>query len=93
MFASALSSLTGIFMHALSSELANISQHLYAHRHHPNLMVMEVEVVRQVASKDPITVNLVSSFTPQSVDIDFQPGPDYRGGRRVHLVWHLISPM
>lgn len=46
-------------------------------------MVMEVEVVRQVTSKDSITVDLVSSFTPQSDDIDFQPGPDYGGGRRV----------
>lgn len=49
-------------------------------------MVMEVEVVRPVTSEDPTTVNLVSSFTPQSADIDFQPGPDYRGGRRVITV-------
>lgn len=73
-------------MHALSSEGANISQHLYAHRYYPNLMVMEVEVVRQVTSKDPIAVTLVSSFTPQSVDINFQPCPDYKGGRQVESV-------
>lgn len=78
-------------MHALSLAGANVSQHLYAHRHYPNLMVMEVEVVRQVASKDPITVNLVSSFTPQSADIDFQSGPDYRGGRQVQSVRYLTS--
>lgn len=73
-------------MHALSAAGATISQHLYAHRHYPNLMVMEVEVVRPVTSEDAITVNLVSSFTPQGADIDFQPGPDYRGGRQVQSV-------
>lgn len=70
----------------MSTEGASVSQHLYAHRHYPNLMVMEVEVVRPVTSEDPTTVNLVSSFTPQSADIDFQPGPDYRGARRVQSV-------
>lgn len=74
---------SGTFTHALSAAGASVSQHLYAHRHYPNLMVMEVEVVRPVTSEDPTTVNLVSSFTPQSADIDFQPGPDYRGGRHI----------
>lgn len=44
-------------------------------------MVMEVLMVRQVASEEPITVNLVSSFMPQSKDIVFESGPDYKGGR------------
>lgn len=44
-------------------------------------MVMEVLLVRQVASKDPITVKLVTSFTPQSKDIVFESRPDYKGGR------------
>lgn len=46
-------------------------------------MVMEILVGRQVTSQELITVNLVSSFTPQSKDIDFQPDPDYKGGRSV----------
>ena len=44
-------------------------------------MVMEVLLARQAPSEDPVTVNLVSSFTPQSKDIVFEPGPDYKGGR------------
>ncbi|MGH0150675.1 UNVERIFIED_CONTAM: hypothetical protein FKN15_017843 [Acipenser sinensis] len=31
-----------------------------------------------------MTVQLQSSFTPQSSDIAFEPGPDYQGGRHIH---------
>lgn len=58
-----------------------ITQCLYSHRYHSNLMVMEVQVVRHIASEEPTTVDMVSSFTPQSKDIDFQSCPDYKGGR------------
>lgn len=44
-------------------------------------MVMEVLVVRQAASEEPVAVKMVSSFTPQSKDIVFESGPDYKGGR------------
>lgn len=44
-------------------------------------MVMEILLVRQVTSEEPITVNLVTSFTPESKDIVFESGPDYKGGR------------
>lgn len=44
-------------------------------------MVMEVLLVRQVTSEEPVTVKLVSSFTPQSKDIVFESGPDYKGGK------------
>lgn len=44
-------------------------------------MVMEVLMVRHVTSEEPFTVEMVSSFTPQSQDIDFKLGPDYKGGR------------
>ncbi|KAM6937392.1 protein-glucosylgalactosylhydroxylysine glucosidase [Xenentodon cancila] len=70
----------GIFTHTLSSSSATASQTLYSHRFCPNLMVMEVLLVRQATSNDPVTVNLVSSFTPQSKDITFEPGPKYKGG-------------
>jgi len=44
-------------------------------------MVMEVLLVREGTSEEPATVNLVSAFTPQSKDIVFESGPDYKGGR------------
>lgn len=44
-------------------------------------MVMEVLMVRHVTSEEPFTVEMVSSFAPQSKDIQFQFGPDYKGGR------------
>ncbi|XP_029290039.1 protein-glucosylgalactosylhydroxylysine glucosidase [Cottoperca gobio] len=74
---------TGIFTHTLSSASVTVTQSLYSHRHYPNLMVMEVLMVRQVTSEEPITVNLVSSFTPQSKDILFESGPDYKGGSHI----------
>lgn len=58
-----------------------VSQTFYSHRHYSNLMVMEVLMVRQVTSEEPFTVEMVSSFTPQSRDIEFKCGPDYKGGR------------
>uniref|UniRef100_A0A3Q4HDC6 Protein-glucosylgalactosylhydroxylysine glucosidase n=1 Tax=Neolamprologus brichardi TaxID=32507 RepID=A0A3Q4HDC6_NEOBR len=69
----------GIFIHTLSSASATATQSLYSHRHYPNLMVMEILLERQVTSQEPVTVKLVSSFTPQSKDIRFEAGPDYRG--------------
>lgn len=71
---------TGIFTHTISSARVTVSQSLYSHRFYPNLMVMEVLMVRHVASEQPVIVNLDSSFTPQSKDIVFEYGPDYRGG-------------
>ncbi|XP_068170245.1 protein-glucosylgalactosylhydroxylysine glucosidase isoform X2 [Antennarius striatus] len=74
---------TGVFTHTLSSASLSVSLCWYSHRHYSNMMVMEVLLVRQVTSQEPVTVQLVSSFTPQSKDIDFEPGPDYRGGRHI----------
>ncbi|XP_029909518.1 protein-glucosylgalactosylhydroxylysine glucosidase isoform X2 [Myripristis murdjan] len=73
----------GIFTHTLSTANVTASQSLYAHRYYSNMMVMEILLVRQVTSEEPITVKLVSSFTPESKDIVFQPAPDYRGGRHI----------
>lgn len=44
-------------------------------------MVMEVLVKCHVTSEEPTTVKMVSSFTPESEDIVFESGPDYKGGR------------
>lgn len=74
---------TGIFTHTLSSASVTASQSLYSHRYHSNLMVMEVLLVRQVTSEQPITVNLVTSFTPESKDIVFKSGPEYKGGSHI----------
>lgn len=71
----------GIFTHTLTSANATASQSLYCHRFYPNIMVMEVLLERQVTSDQPVSVNLVSSFTPQSKDIVFETGPSYKGGR------------
>lgn len=60
---------------------ATVLQTLYSHRYYSNLMVMEVLMVRHVTSEEPFTVEMVSSFTPHSKDINFQFGPDYKGGR------------
>lgn len=72
---------TGIFTHTLSSASVTVSQSLYSHRYYSNLMVMEILLVRRETSEEPITVKLVSSFTPESKDIVFESGPDYKGGR------------
>ncbi|XP_037308492.2 protein-glucosylgalactosylhydroxylysine glucosidase [Pungitius pungitius] len=74
---------TGIFTHSLSSARAKVSQSLYSHRYYPNLMVMEILLVREETSEGPITVNLLSSFTPQSKDIVFESRPDYKGGSHI----------
>lgn len=73
----------GIFTHTLLTAGVSASQSFYAHRHYANLMVMEVLLVRQVASEEPLTVKLSSSFTPQSRDIAFQSAPDYKTGRHI----------
>lgn len=77
-----LSSLSlGIFTHSLRTVRVIASQSLYTHRHHPNLMVMEVLLVRQGTSQEPITIKMDSGFTPQSDDIVFHSEPDYKGAR------------
>ncbi|XP_074533176.1 protein-glucosylgalactosylhydroxylysine glucosidase [Halichoeres trimaculatus] len=81
---------TGVFTHTLSSASVTVSQSLYSHRYYSNLMVMEVLLVRQVTSEEPITVQLDSSFTPQSKDIVFESGPDYKGGS--HILGKTSSP-
>ncbi|XP_029009026.1 protein-glucosylgalactosylhydroxylysine glucosidase [Betta splendens] len=75
---------TGIFTHTLSTASVTASQSLYSHRYYSNMMVMEVMLVRQVTSAEPIAVKLLSSFTPQSKDIVFEAGPDYKGARYIH---------
>lgn len=47
-------------------------------------MVMEIMLVRQGAAEETITVELLTSFQPQSKDISFQTGPDYKGGRHIY---------
>lgn len=74
---------TGVFAHTLSSASVTVSQSFYSHRYYSNLMVMEVLLVRQVTSEEPINVKLLTSFTPQSKDIVFESGPDYKGGRHI----------
>ncbi|XP_056138113.1 protein-glucosylgalactosylhydroxylysine glucosidase [Lampris incognitus] len=73
----------GIFTHTLNTADVTVSQSFYAHRYYSNLMVMEILMARQTASEEPITVKLVSSFTPESDDIVFQSAPDYKGGRHI----------
>ncbi|KAM4619384.1 protein-glucosylgalactosylhydroxylysine glucosidase isoform 2-T4 [Polymixia lowei] len=74
---------TGIFSHTLNTARVTATQSFYAHRFYPNLMVMELLLVRQGALEEPITVKLVSSFTPESKDIDFRSAPDYKNGRHI----------
>uniref|UniRef100_A0A7N8Y178 Protein-glucosylgalactosylhydroxylysine glucosidase n=1 Tax=Mastacembelus armatus TaxID=205130 RepID=A0A7N8Y178_9TELE len=81
----------GIFTHTLSTASVTVSQSLYSHRYYSNMMVMEILMVRQGTSEEPITVKLVSSFTPQSKDIVFESAPDYKfpgaSCPTVHLIW------
>uniref|UniRef100_A0A6Q2Y5Y2 Protein-glucosylgalactosylhydroxylysine glucosidase n=1 Tax=Esox lucius TaxID=8010 RepID=A0A6Q2Y5Y2_ESOLU len=75
---------TGIFTHSLRTANVMASQLLYAHRHHPNLLVMEVLLVRQGTSQEPIRVKLDSRFKPRSDDVVFQSEPQYKGGSYIH---------
>ncbi|KAL0968837.1 hypothetical protein UPYG_G00272530 [Umbra pygmaea] len=70
----------GIFSHTLRTANVMASQFLYAHRHHANLLVMEVLLVRQGTSQEPIVAKLNSTFSPQSDDIVFHSEACYRGG-------------
>ncbi|XP_029378965.1 protein-glucosylgalactosylhydroxylysine glucosidase [Echeneis naucrates] len=79
----------GIFTHTLKSASVAASQTLYSHRYYANLMVMEILLERQVTSQEPITVRMVSSFTPHSKDIVFEPGPEYKGGS--HIQGHTTT--
>eukprot|EP00066_Takifugu_rubripes_P004399 XP_003967747.1 PREDICTED: acid trehalase-like protein 1 isoform X2 [Takifugu rubripes] len=74
----------GVFTHTLTTPSVAVSQTFYSHRCYPNLMVMEVLMVRHVTSEEPFTVEMVGSFTPQSQDVEFKLGPDYKGGRYIH---------
>ncbi|XP_034032237.1 protein-glucosylgalactosylhydroxylysine glucosidase isoform X2 [Thalassophryne amazonica] len=74
---------SGVFTHSQMTAQVTASQSWYAHRRNSNLMVMEILLVRQIKSDEPITVKLISSFTPQSKDIAFQSAPDYKGGRHI----------
>ncbi|KAK6472463.1 protein-glucosylgalactosylhydroxylysine glucosidase [Huso huso] len=80
----------GWFTHSQSCDDVTVSQTILAHRSHPNLLAMELRMERQVTPGEPITVQLQSSFTPQSSDIAFEPGPDYQGGRHIH--GHTLTP-
>ncbi|XP_063053306.1 protein-glucosylgalactosylhydroxylysine glucosidase [Engraulis encrasicolus] len=73
----------GLFTHSLCTASVCASQTFYAHRHYPNLLVMEVIMVRQVTSQEPITLQLDSSFNPYSKDISFQEASDYKGGKHI----------
>ncbi|XP_051545366.1 protein-glucosylgalactosylhydroxylysine glucosidase isoform X2 [Myxocyprinus asiaticus] len=74
---------SGIFSHTIVTPHVEISQVLYAHRQHSNILVMEVFLKRLVLSAEPITIQLESFFNPQSDDITFQNAPDYKGGRHI----------
>lgn len=75
---------TGVFTHTLSTARVTASQSLYSHRSYCNLMVMEIMLVRQGTDEEPITVDLLTSFKPQSKDIIFEIGPDYKTGRHIY---------
>ena len=70
-----------MFTHTLSTAISTATQSFYAHRYFSNLMVMEVSIERRAVTMEPVTVKLSTSFTPQSIDIDFQSAADYKGGR------------
>ncbi|KAL0155359.1 hypothetical protein M9458_049622, partial [Cirrhinus mrigala] len=69
-----------VFSHTVVTPRFEAAQVLYAHRQQSNLLVMEVLLKRSDTSAEPVTIQLESSFKPQSDDIVFQNGPDYKGG-------------
>ncbi|XP_034391974.1 protein-glucosylgalactosylhydroxylysine glucosidase isoform X2 [Cyclopterus lumpus] len=86
---------TGIFTHSRSSASVTVSQSLYSHRHYPNLMVMEILLVRQVTSEEPVTVNLrvyiplsLSHIQGKVTTAEFPGGPC----PTVHLIWTPTPP-
>ncbi|XP_016392039.1 acid trehalase-like protein 1 [Sinocyclocheilus rhinocerous] len=80
---------TGVFSHSVVTPRFEAAQVLYAHRQQTNLLVMEVLLKRSETSTEPITIQLESSFKPQSDDIVFQSAPDYKGGR--HIFGQTVS--
>ncbi|XP_051545370.1 protein-glucosylgalactosylhydroxylysine glucosidase isoform X6 [Myxocyprinus asiaticus] len=83
---------SGIFSHTIVTPHVEISQVLYAHRQHSNILVMEVFLKRLVLSAEPITIQLESFFNPQSDDITFQNAPDYKGGSAFPSSSEATSP-
>ncbi|XP_073688280.1 protein-glucosylgalactosylhydroxylysine glucosidase-like [Garra rufa] len=74
---------SGIFSHTVVTPRFEATQVLYAHREQSNLLVMEILLKRTETSAEPITIQLESSFNPQSEDIVFQDAPDYQAGRHI----------
>ncbi|KAK2866874.1 hypothetical protein Q8A67_024991 [Cirrhinus molitorella] len=74
---------SGVFSHTVVTPRLEATQVLYAHRQHSNLLVMEVLLKRSETSAEPLTIQLESSFKPQSDDIVFQNAPDYKAGRHI----------
>ncbi|KAF4094827.1 protein-glucosylgalactosylhydroxylysine glucosidase-like [Onychostoma macrolepis] len=80
---------TGVFSHSVVTPGFEATQVLYTHRQQTNLLVMEVLLKRSETSAEPVTIQLESSFKPQSDDIVFQNAPDYKGGR--HIFGQTVS--
>ncbi|MFT7806964.1 acid trehalase-like protein 1 isoform X1 [Arapaima gigas] len=74
---------SGVFSEVVQTPSVTVSLSYYAHRCSPNMLVMEVCLVRQGAAEEPLTVELHSSFKPSSEDIAFHATDDYRGGRYI----------
>lgn len=74
----------GVFECVLKSERMLVVQRMYAHRSRRNLLVHSVHVQRTGPDQSPLHLNLSSSFTPFSEDIDFKEGSAFLEARYIY---------
>ncbi|KAJ7420779.1 Acid trehalase-like protein 1 [Willisornis vidua] len=79
-----LNTRTGTFSHTIQSSGYVATQQLYAHHSLVHLMAFSITIQRLDHSTQPITIQLQTSFVPQSQDLDLTPGPDFQGAHYIY---------
>ncbi|NXG05484.1 PGGHG glucosidase, partial [Sakesphorus luctuosus] len=79
-----LNTRTGTFSHTIQSTGYVATQQIYAHYSLVHLMSFSITIRRLDHSTQPITIQLQTSFMPQSQDLDLTPGPDFQGAHYIY---------
>ncbi|NXK87366.1 PGGHG glucosidase, partial [Formicarius rufipectus] len=80
----ALNTRTGTFSHTIQTAGYMATQQLYAHHSLVHLMAFSITIQRLDRSTHPVTIQLQTSFVPQSQDLDLTLGPDFQGAHYIY---------
>ncbi|KFP84216.1 Acid trehalase-like 1, partial [Acanthisitta chloris] len=75
---------TGTFSHTIQSTDYVATHQLYAHHSLVHLMAFSITIRRLAHSSQPVTIQLQTTFVPQSQDLDLIPGPDFQGAHYIY---------